>query len=131
MAALVVGLFLTSCASSLPSTRVVSSDPNHTTDLNTFHSINSSRVLGLPNLRDFYPERARLGRKEGRVVLHCILKQDGVLNDCVIAEESPAGFGFGMATLRASESIRYRPLIQNGVPLEREMVKVSLVWTLK
>jgi len=48
-----------------------------------------------------YPERALSEDiRRGRVTLKCLFEQ-AVPLDCVVVEETPAGYGFGAAALRA------------------------------
>jgi hypothetical protein len=67
--------------------------------------------------------------------MHCILRPDGALHDCVVVALELPGRQFGdeftAATLEAANGFRIIPLIQDGMPIERELVTVSIVWLLR
>ena len=65
-----------------------------------------------------YPERALSEDiRRGRVTLKCRFEQ-AVPMDCVVVEETPAGYGFGAAALRAVR----RGVATPGVEGERTVV---------
>lgn len=49
-----------------------------------------------------YPPKARERVLSGRVVLACVISASGRLQDCRVVEETPRGYGFGEAALRAA-----------------------------
>jgi TonB family protein len=68
--------------------------------------------LKRPTGRDFadvYPEFAQRRRMGGRVDLHCLVAPDGSMTDCQIADEAPAGMGFGAAALKLAQGFRRSP----------------------
>ena len=57
-----------------------------------------------------FPQAAqRRGVNQGRAVIHCAIKADGRLDDCVVLEEDPPGLGFGREGLRAARRARATP----------------------
>lgn len=94
--------------------------------------ITQPRWLETPNGADFarhYPRRALERERGGRVVLDCVVAATGRLG-CAIASETPAGWGFGEAALRISESFRMSPLLENGQPAEGGRVRVPIAFQL-
>ena len=77
-----------------------------------------------------YPEAAAAKRVAGRTKALCHILADGALDTCVVIEECPEGYGFGRATLTASQDFQMRPKTVDGVPVEDGMVLVPMVWTL-
>ena len=63
-----------------------------------------------------YPLSALRAGIEGDVVMHCAVTEEGLLADCVIAEEKPSGKLFGEATLKLSKLFKMRLPTTNGVP---------------
>jgi len=55
---------------------------------------------------------------EGRTTLSCMVSVQGLLRDCKVATESPAGQGFGAAALAIVPQFLFRPATQDGRPLE-------------
>ena len=78
----------------------------------------------------YYPEAARAAGLEGRVVLSCIVGLDGVLSDCVVAEETPRGKGFGEASLKAARVFRLNYRTTDGQTIEGARVKIPIRWRL-
>ena len=48
-----------------------------------------------------YPAGAKARQLEGRAVIECSVAVDGALSRCVVISETPAGEGFGEATVQA------------------------------
>ena len=72
--------------------------------------------------RMLYPAEARRrGRLPGRVQLSCIVKTDGLVRDCRIASEEPAGHGFGEAALSGVRTARFTPRTVDDVATEQEI----------
>jgi TonB family protein len=71
-----------------------------------------------------YPDAARRAGIEGKAVLECSVAADGHVQDCSVAEESPAGYGFGEAALKMSRLFTARPTSAGGkirIPIEFKM----------
>lgn len=64
-------------------------------------------------ISDVYPERALRDGVGARVELDCTVLQNLSLT-CSVANESPAGLGFGRAAMSASGSYRARPALSDG-----------------
>lgn len=81
-------------------------------------------------ISDFYPTRANQMNVQGASTIKCIVRTDHRLHDCVIASESPAGYGFGEAAIRASSTFQLRPGTVNGVEQSEGEVTVPLRWAI-
>jgi protein TonB len=82
------------------------------------------------DLDRFYPERAKEDGVTGRATISCTVTARGTLTGCSVVSESPAGAGFGQATIRAASRFRMRPQTVDGKPVEGGTVRVPLVWNL-
>jgi len=94
--------------------------------------ITQPRWLETPNGADFarhYPARALARERGGRVVLDCVVAATGRLA-CAVGSETPAGWGFGEAALRISQSFRMSPMLENGQPTEGGRVSVPITFQL-
>jgi len=94
--------------------------------------ITEPRWTERPNAADFtrhYPRRALERGREGRVVLDCVVAANRRIG-CSVAEETPAGWGFGDAALRISEAFRMSPMLENGQPTEGGRVRVPISFRL-
>lgn len=88
--------------------------------------------LELPDARTFaqhYPDAARVQYVEGRATVECEVMLDATTR-CAVVAETPEGWGFGNATLRAAQSFRVRPATVNGQPVEGSMVRRTIRWVL-
>jgi TonB family protein len=74
-----------------------------------------------------YPEPARFRAVSARVVLHCSVKDAGGLDDCAVADESPAGLGFGSAALRSVRTLHVSRQTTDGTSTEGRVVEIPLV----
>lgn len=81
------------------------------------------------NIGRVYPSLARQQRIEGKVTLACSVDTDGYLSDCVVADETPAGHGFGNAALEVTGYMRMKPATAYGVPVTGH-VRVPVNFTL-
>ena len=79
-------------------------------------------------LAQAYPAAARRGGIEGEVRLRCNVVPDGRLQDCVLIYESPAGAGFGEATLRLTRRFRVASKDEDGQPTAGRPIIVPLVF---
>lgn len=71
------------------------------------------------------PPAARAARRSGRGSINCVIRTDQRLEACRIVDETPEGFGFGEAALRASVFFRFRPpMTADGRPIEGQRVTV-------
>lgn len=82
-------------------------------------------------LTPYYPERAQREMVEGEATVACEVRTDGVLRDCEVMSEEPAGYGFGEATARAAEArFRMRPWMRGCDAVEGGTVRIPLRWVL-
>ncbi|MGZ9101235.1 MAG: energy transducer TonB [Brevundimonas sp.] len=73
------------------------------------------------------PPAARAARRAGRASVNCVIRLDQRLDDCRVVSESPEGFGFGQAGVRAAAFFRYRPpMTAAGRPVEGQRVTVFI-----
>ena len=70
----------------------------------------------------YYPDLAQRRDIGGRVRVQCRLANDGVLNDCVVLSETPAGYGFGEAALNVASRFQMRPGTRDGQPIAGQIV---------
>lgn len=57
------------------------------------------------------PARARAAGVSGTATLRCLVNAAGALSQCAVVSEQPAGFDFGAAALRLSDSFRTAPVV--------------------
>ena len=69
-----------------------------------------------------FPRAAlRAGEESGVVRLECRTRADGGVQACRIAEEAPAGVGFGEQAVKATLKARVRPRLEDGQPVESQI----------
>jgi protein TonB len=73
------------------------------------------------NLARYYPRRALQMGAEGEAVLDCLVTAGGALH-CVVAAETPPGWGFGAAALRIAREHQMVPATRGGVAAEGRYV---------
>lgn len=82
-----------------------------------------------PSPRDVdaaYPQRALRMNQTGQAQMRCRVNADGSIRDCVVAAETPPGFGFGQAALRLVPLFKMRPATVDGVPVEGASVNITI-----
>lgn len=70
----------------------------------------SPRLDRMPSASDFasnYPRRAQYEGVEGRAVLACNVNAQGTLENCSVASETPANYGFGPAVLNMARLFHF------------------------
>lgn len=78
----------------------------------------------------YYPARARDEEISGQARIQCAVTADGRFTDCGVVSESPAGMGFGEASVRAlSRRTRIRMLDPTS-PQAGQKFQVTLAWRL-
>lgn len=81
------------------------------------------------DVESFYPRAARNIALSGRATVQCTVGVDGKTKDCSVLAESPAGVGFGEATIRILNRAQFRPRLVDGRPAE-SMVRVPFRFVL-
>ena len=74
-----------------------------------------------------YPQAAQEQRVEGRVILDCVVGDEGRLT-CVVQSEDPPGYGFGEATLAIAQEFRAGPVTRDGEPTAGRHVRRAVRW---
>lgn len=73
-----------------------------------------------------YPRAAALRGLDGAGVIQCDIGPHGTMTSCVIIEESPAGYGFGLATLKLSARFQLKSMERDGVPVSGGTIKIPM-----
>ncbi len=87
---------------------------------------------GSDQMADLYPPRAQDNEVEGTVTIDCAINEAGKVTNCDIISESPAGYGFGQATVKAF--IRYAHVDPSSVGGQLQggaRKKFTYKWTLQ
>jgi len=83
----------------------------------------------LDQLTAVYPAAAAAKGAEGRAVIRCVVGVEGLLHDCKVVDESPAGLGFGGAALAVAPTMLFKPATRYGKAVEAEItVPVNFKW---
>ncbi|MDO1559218.1 TonB family protein [Brevundimonas sp. 2R-24] len=78
------------------------------------------------DLASVFPARALAEGVSGQAVIRCSVSADGALQNCTVIEESPTGYGFGLAVLQMAQTFRMRPQLRDGVPVSGAQVDIPL-----
>lgn len=65
-----------------------------------------------------FPPRAQKTGKGGYAVVSLTVTEIGTTKDIELVEEWPEKYGFGRATVKAAEKLKYNPRVVNGTPVE-------------
>lgn len=82
---------------------------------------NWARRPNVDQMQAVWPTAAVRDRREGSARLHCRLTPGGVLADCRVEDEKPAGYGFGGAALLLAPNFLMTPKRCNGVAVAGEV----------
>lgn len=77
------------------------------------------------DLAEQYPALAQFVGLGGEVVLRCTVATDGSVA-CQVAEETPAGMGFGAAALAFSKTFKMTPMLRDGKPVDGGKVTIPI-----
>ncbi len=86
-------------------------------------------VITFPVIGAFYPPRALRTKTEGDVTATCAVTTGGALTQCLIDSESPEGFGFGAATLKALQQTRVQVSFRHGLQTPQAL-HIPIAWRL-
>jgi TonB family protein len=92
--------------------------------------ISNMRWLETPSAPDFhryYPAAALQAGLDARVVLECIVGENGRLA-CTIISEEPIGHGFDIATLQVAPLFRAAPENRDGVATAGRRLRLPIRW---
>lgn len=78
-------------------------------------------------LAALFPETARAAHVTGETITVCRITALGRLTDCIVAEETPPGYGFARASIQAVALVRVAPP-DDGRPLEGERLRLRFRW---
>lgn len=92
-------------------------------------SAGNADVVPLVRVAPQYPLQAAEQRIEGWVVLQLTISAAGTVADALVLDAEPKGV-FERAALQAVRKWKYKPRVEDGVPVEREGVKVKLEFKL-
>lgn len=87
-------------------------------------------VVPLVRIAPQYPRRAAERGIEGWVLLEFTITAAGTVRNAVVVDAEPRGI-FDREAIRAVEKFKYRPKIENGVPVERPGVQIVLTFKLE
>lgn len=84
--------------------------------------------LKKPSPEDFdaaVPSRAASLGISGGAILQCEVNERGLLENCTVVSERPAGMGFGVAALQVAPAFQMKPALKDGRPV-RSVVRIPL-----
>ena len=87
-------------------------------------------VIPLVRIQPQYPRRAQQLGIEGWVLLEFTITPAGTVKDAVVVDSEPPRI-FDRAALRAVGRFKYKPKIEDGVPVERPGVQIVLNFELE
>jgi protein TonB len=82
------------------------------------------------DLAQYFPPRAMDLGKEGKVMIKCVVKANGTLDNCTVTSEEPEGLGFGAASIRMSKLFKMKPKTSDGASVDGAEVSIPISWRL-
>jgi protein TonB len=76
-----------------------------------------TRLPDAEDLARYYPDRALRMNQSGSARMSCVVTATGTLQDCSVASETPADFGFGDAALKMAKLFKMQPKTEDGAPV--------------
>ena len=91
--------------------------------------LNPADCSAMPTGHDigrYYPTHAARMGIGGKVVLRCVVGDDGSMHDCTVASETPRDEDFGAAAMKVATLFRMKPTTRDGVATAGETVVIPL-----
>ncbi len=76
--------------------------------------VDMTSLCRAPGSQRYYPIDALRQGMEGRVVLDCVLNEEGLVQSCQVVEEAPPNHGFGRASLMVACRATVDPISPNA-----------------
>ena len=77
-------------------------------------------------VQPYFPAAASRAHLSGRAKLECVVNAEGLLENCKVLAEAPAGYGFGYTALTMVGQFRMRPKTRDGQPVGGAIVVIPL-----
>lgn len=77
-----------------------------------------------------FPRLALQRDTEGRATIRCVVSASGMLQDCAVVSEDPAGMGFGDAAMRMAPLFKMSPHTRDGTPVEGVPIVIPISFRL-
>jgi len=93
------------------------------------HAISVPDWAAVPTGADLgaaYPPQALAARVAGEAEIACVTTAEGLMADCKVTAEAPAGAGFGAAALTLAAKFRMKPITQDGQPVGGGQVRIPI-----
>ena len=84
------------------------------------------KVPGPDDLAGAWPAAAARKGVGGRAVVNCAVTVKGLLTDCTVVAEKPAGMGFGFSALLLTARFMMRPQMRDGAPVGGARVAIPI-----
>ncbi len=75
-----------------------------------------------------WPKAAMEKGIDGKAVISCEVSRQGVMKNCVVVSEFPAGAGFGQAAIAMTPQLLLSPMKVDGVPVDGGRVQMPLTF---